>query len=147
MTFDVVIERVLGATQEVLRGLNGLLPQLSSSAIVITQHRLSEIVSDESVLLFVCRLNGTIVGSITLVVFSIPTGVRALIEDVIVDESVRGKQIGEKLVLHALNAAREKGSLTVDLTSRPQREAANKLYVKVGFQLRDTNVYRYILNK
>ena len=78
-----------------------------------------------------------------MVLFRIPTGVRAMIEDVVVDEALRGRGIGEALSREALKVARENGARTVDLTSRPSREAANRLYQRIGFKLRDTNVYRY----
>jgi ribosomal protein S18 acetylase RimI-like enzyme len=88
---------------------------------------------------------GQIVGSLTLVVFPIPTGARAWIEDVVVDASVRGKGVGEALNQKALELARNDGAVTVDLTSRPSREAANRLYQRIGFVKRDTNVYRFDL--
>ena len=84
-----------------------------------------------------------IVGTLTLVVFRIPTGVRAWIEDVVVDESARGRGVGEALTVAAIGLATGAGARTVDLTSRPTREAANRLYRRLGFELRDTNVYRY----
>jgi ribosomal protein S18 acetylase RimI-like enzyme len=88
---------------------------------------------------------GHIVGTLTLAMFRIPTGLRAWIEDVIVDNESRGKGIGEALTRAALEKAREAGARTVDLTSRPSREAANRLYQRVGFVRRDTNTYRYDL--
>jgi ribosomal protein S18 acetylase RimI-like enzyme len=94
---------------------------------------------------FVARVDGNIVGSLTLVTFRIPTGIRAWIEDVVVDESARGHGVGEALNQAAIEEARRKGAVTVDLTSRPSREAANRLYQRIGFVQRDTNVYRYSL--
>lgn len=88
---------------------------------------------------------GHIAGSLTLVLFRIPTGVRAWIEDVVVDESARRQGIGEALTTRAVELATEAGAKTVDLTSRPNREAANRLYAKLGFQLRETNVYRMVI--
>jgi ribosomal protein S18 acetylase RimI-like enzyme len=93
----------------------------------------------------VARLDGRIVGTLTLVVFRIPTGVRAWIEDVVVDDAARGHGVGELLNVRALEVARSKGAKTVDLTSRPSREAANRLYQRIGFQPRETNVYRFSL--
>jgi ribosomal protein S18 acetylase RimI-like enzyme len=89
------------------------------------------------------RDNGRIVGMLTLIVFRIPTGVRAWIEDVVVDETVRGRGVGEGLSQEAVRRAVELGARTVELTSRPSREAANRLYQRLGFALRDSNVYRY----
>ena len=88
---------------------------------------------------------GDIVGTLTLVVFRIPTAIRAWIEDVVVDESARGRGVGEALTAAALDRAKAAGARTVDLTSRPSREAANRLYQRLGFIGRDTNVYRYDL--
>ena len=89
--------------------------------------------------------DGRIVGTLTLAVFPIPTGVRAWIEDVVVDDSARGSGVGDALVDAAVAKAGAAGAKTVDLTSRPSREAANRLYVRKGFELRTTNVYRFSL--
>ena len=86
-----------------------------------------------------------ILGALTLIVFRIPTGVRAWIEDVVVDDAARGRGVGDALNRFALDLARSKGAKTVDLTSRPSREAANRLYRRLGFVARDTNVYRFVL--
>jgi ribosomal protein S18 acetylase RimI-like enzyme len=89
------------------------------------------------------KVDGVIVGSLTLVIFHIPTGIRAWIEDVVVDVDARGKGVGEALNKFALAEAKRQGATTVDLTSRPSREAANRLYQRLGFKARETNVYRY----
>ena len=110
-----------------------------------TDERLDLIVRSEAsiLLLAVDGDDGTILGTLTLVWFRIPTGVRAWIEDVVVDEAARGRGVGETLNLGALDRARALGARTVDLTSRPKREAANRLYKRIGFVPRDTNVYRF----
>jgi len=132
------------ASDEVLEALARLLPQLSSSAAPPTHAEVLEMVgSDASHLLLARGDDGTIVGSLTLVVFRIPTGVRAWIEDVVVDEAARGTGAGEALNRAALRLAAELGARTVDLTSRPSRVAANRLYQKLGFEPRETNIYRY----
>jgi ribosomal protein S18 acetylase RimI-like enzyme len=123
-----------------------LTPQLSRSNPPPARDELDEIVgSDASRLLIARDDDGTIVGSLTLVLFRIPTGIRAWIEDVVVDESARAKGVGESLNREALRIAKDAGAVTVDLTSRPSREAANRLYQRIGFKLRETNVYRYEL--
>ena len=106
---------------------------------------LEEIIRGNSTVLFAARIDGVIVGLLTLATFRIPTGVRAWIEDVVVDDLARGKGVGEALNRAALVKARQRGAKTVDLTSRPSREAANRLYQRIGFTRRDTNVYRYEL--
>ena len=93
--------------------------------------------------LLLARLGDAIVGTLTLVVFRIPTGVRAWIEDVVVDDAARGRGAGDALTRAAIAKAAELGVKTVDLTSRPSREAANRLYQRLGFELRETNAYRY----
>lgn len=142
MTVEIAAE----ATDEVLEALHRLIPQLSSSSIPVSAAELSDIVTSDSSTLFIARLDGRIVGSLTLATFRIPTGVRAWIEDVVVDENARGHGVGEALNRAALDEAKRRGAKTVDLTSRPSREAANRLYQRIGFVARDTNVYRYELS-
>jgi ribosomal protein S18 acetylase RimI-like enzyme len=124
-----------------------LLPLLSSSAPPPTDREVAEIIESPATTLFVAREGdgGPIVGTLTLVLFRIPSGIRAWIEDVIVDSDVRGRGCGEELTKVALDAARAAGARTVELTSRPSREAANRLYLRMGFKARETNVYRYDL--
>ena len=138
------IERITQITPEVVESFKYLVPQLSTSSAIPGEAELSEIAANDN--LFIARdpqLGGRIVGTLTLVIFRIPTGVRAWIEDVVVEESQRGKGVGEALTRAALDRAAELGSRTVDLTSRPSREAANRLYQRVGFKLRESNLYRY----
>lgn len=136
---DVANDRAL------LGALNRLLPQLSSSASPLTDDTLAAIVSSPASHLLVCEADGLMLGSLTLVVFPIPTGVRAWIEDVVVDGAARGRGVGAELNRFALELASQLGAKTVDLTSRPSREAANRLYQRLGFIERETNVYRYTL--
>jgi ribosomal protein S18 acetylase RimI-like enzyme len=133
------------ATPDLVAAVTRLLPQLSSSAPPPTPAQLEEIVSSPATQLLVARIDGEVVGALTLVVFRIPSGVRAWIEDVVVDEATRGQGVGEALNREALRLAAEKGAKTVELTSRPSREAANRLYQRLGFEARETNVYRYDL--
>ncbi|MDQ3570488.1 MAG: GNAT family N-acetyltransferase [Actinomycetota bacterium] len=141
----VVVEEVREVTAELAHALARLVPQLSRSSPPPAEADLAEMVDAGGTHLLVARLGDRepIVGSLTLVVFRIPTGTRAWIEDVVVDESTRGQGVGEALSRRALELAAEEGARTVDLTSRPSREAANRLYQRLGFERRDTNVYRY----
>jgi len=134
------------ATVELLDGVNRLLPQLSTSASALTIDQLRDIVSSPGTYLFIARNGDVIVGSLTLVTFVIPTGRRAWIEDVVVDETARGLGIGRALTQAAIDTSTEIGVRSIDLTSRPSREAANALYVKMGFVARDTNVYRFSID-
>jgi ribosomal protein S18 acetylase RimI-like enzyme len=138
-----VVEEVTAASAEVADALRALVPELSSSAPPLTDAALGEIVASPATVLFIARdAAKTIVGSLTLVVFGAPTGSRAWIEDVVVAPDARGQGVGAALVLEALERAAAVGARTVDLTSRASREAANRLYVRLGFVLRETNVYR-----
>ncbi len=140
-----VIEPASAATPEVVEAITRLLPLLSSSAPRPTAEQVGEIIASPATTLFLARDGeaGRIVGTLTLAMFRIPTGVRAWIEDVIVSEEVRGRRCGEVLTQAALDFAAEAGARTVELTSRPSRQAANRLYQRMGFQARETNVYRY----
>ena len=125
-----------------------LVPQLSRSNPPPSEEHVREMVASPAISQFVARADdGAIVGVSTLAVFRIPTGLRAWIEDVITDESIRGQGVGDSLTRAMLDRARELGCVTVDLTSRPSREAANRLYQRIGFQQRDTNVYRMTLER
>jgi ribosomal protein S18 acetylase RimI-like enzyme len=141
----VTIEIVSEVTDELVSAFVTLIPQLSSSNQPPTAAELSAIVADQGSALFVARADGRVVGSLTLATFRIPTGLRAWIEDVVVDGKARGMGVGDLLNRAALDEARRRGATTVDLTSRPSREAANRLYQRLGFKLRTTNVYRYDL--
>lgn len=141
----VAVEVVTEVTPELVEAMAALVPQLSSSAPPPTADELAEIVTSPATVLFVARVDGRIVGTLTLALFRIPTGLRAWIEDVVVDGTARGAGAGAALNLAALDEARRRGARTVDLTSRPSREAANRLYQRLGFRLRETNVYRFEL--
>lgn len=132
-------------TPEIVAAFERLIPQLSSSNPPPTEAELRQIVESDSTLLMLAEEDGVIMGSLTLALFRIPTGLRAWIEDVVVDSAARGKGVGKTLNRFALDEARRRGATTVDLTSRPSREAANRLYQRLGFVKRDTNVYRYDL--
>ncbi len=140
----VTVSEVDEVTTELVEAFDRLIPQLSSSSPGPSRADLEDIVSSAASALLVARdRSGSIVGSLTLAVFRVPTGLRAWIEDVVVDGSARGAGTGEALVRFAIRRADAAGARTVDLTSRPSREAANRLYRRVGFETRTTNVYRW----
>jgi ribosomal protein S18 acetylase RimI-like enzyme len=141
---EVVISVRVAASvdADLVAAVTALLPQLSRSAPPPTAEQLARIVADAATTLFVAEDDGKIVGSLTLVAFEIPTGRRAWIEDVVTDAAARGKGVASALVNAALAHAAEIGARTVDLTSRPDRTDANRLYVTLGFEQRTTNVYR-----
>jgi ribosomal protein S18 acetylase RimI-like enzyme len=133
-------------TPDLVQAFARLVPQLSSSSPPPSAAELQEMIDAPGTIVLVARdEDGSILGSLTRVVFRIPTGVRAWIEDVVVDGEARGKGVGEALNQAALAEARRRGARNVDLTSRPSREAANRLYQRLGFQPRETNVYRFSL--
>jgi ribosomal protein S18 acetylase RimI-like enzyme len=136
------------STPELAEAFARLLPQLSTSAPPPTQESLAIIIAAPSNTVLIARdstAGGRIVGTLTLVIFPIPTALRAWIEDVVVDSEARGRGVGEALTTLAVNIAKQRGAMTVDLTSRQSREAAHRLYEKAGFRVRDTSVYRYRL--
>ncbi len=131
-------------TPELVAAFRVLTPQLSTTAPAPGGHELAEMVRSPATILLMARDSDKgLVGSLTLVLFRIPTGVRAWIEDVVVDKDSRGRGVAEIMCREALNRASAAGARTVDLTSRPSREGANRLYRRLGFEQRDTNVYRW----
>ena len=150
----MTVELITAATPEIHEAMGRLIPQLSRSAAPMSEADVQRFLSQDSVHLFVFRPdeadaqgNRPILGMLSLVAFEIPTGVRAWVEDVVVDEAARGQGAGFALVEAAVEHAKKVGARTVDLTSRPSREAANRLYQRASFQLRETNVYRVTLEQ
>ncbi|MHB1987351.1 MAG: GNAT family N-acetyltransferase [Acidimicrobiales bacterium] len=141
---EVTVELVRSVTDDLTESIARLVPQLSSSAPPPTSAELAELVSSPGAVLFVAsQQENEILGMLALVTYRIPTGIRAVIEDVVVEERARGAGAGAALVGAALAEAKRRGARHVDLTSRPGRRAANRLYLKLGFVQRETNVYRY----
>ena len=149
------VELIEQSSPELVAAMERLIPQLSRSAKPLTAEQTQALVDQDSVYLFVFRTDkpviaadgneveaGTILGMLSLATFAIPTGVRAWVEDVVVDAGTRGMGAGQQLVEAAVAHAQKIGARTVDLTSRPSREAANRLYRRCGFELRENNVYR-----
>ena len=142
---SATIEIATESTNELVQAMAVLIPQLSKSNPPPSRADLNAIISSEASVLFIARVNGKIAGALTLATFRIPTGVRAWIEDVVVDADARGHGVGEALNMAAIAEARSRGAITVELTSRPSREAANRLYQRIGFVQRETNIYRFAL--
>ncbi|WP_433295492.1 GNAT family N-acetyltransferase [Actinoplanes sp. CA-030573] len=140
---SVEIEAVREVTDEVVKAFGRLLPQLSRSAPALDVQGIRELVAFPGNRVLIARLDGEIVGTLTLVTFPIPTGLRAWVEDVVVDSSARGHGVGAALTRQAVRLAQADGARTVDLTSRPSRAAANRLYERLGFEVRDSKVYRF----
>ena len=127
---------------DLVEAFERLIPQLSSSSPPPGRTGLEAIVDNPNSALLLATIDGKVVGSLTLAFYMIPTGLKAWIEDVVVDNEARGHGVGESLNLAAIEEARRRGSKDVSLTSRPSREAANRLYRRLGFEQRETNVYR-----
>ncbi|MDX2380367.1 MAG: GNAT family N-acetyltransferase [Acidimicrobiia bacterium] len=144
---SATVEIVEAVDDELVAAFDRLIPQLSSSSPPPSRAQLTEMVDNPQTVLFVARLDtssgGEIIGSLTLAFYRIPTGLKAWIEDVVVAESARGLRIGVALSEAALDEARRREAKDVNLSSRPAREAANRLYLRLGFDVRDTNMYRY----
>ena len=130
-------------TDEVLEALNVLLPQLSASALPLNVDDLIGVIESDSSHMLMADKCGRFIGTLTLVILEIPTGVKARIEDLVVNDKERGQGVGRMLIEQALVLALERGALTVSLTSNRSRKAANRLYQKAGFRKLDTNVYQY----
>jgi ribosomal protein S18 acetylase RimI-like enzyme len=138
------ITEIVDITDEVIGAFEALIPQLSSSSPPPDSDQLSEMAANPNTVLFGARDtdSGSLIGTLTLAFFRIPTGLQARIEDVVVDEAGRGKGVGRDLTNAAIARARAAGAKSVGLTSRPARQAANALYTSMGFEQRETNVYR-----
>ena len=136
--------RVAGVVDdELVAAFERLIPQLSSSSPPPSRDQLVELVENYDTVLFLAMVNGQIMGSLTLAFYRIPTGLKAWIEDVVVDDAARGRGLGAALNEAALREAERRGAKDVSLTSRPAKAAANRLYKRIGFEPRETNIYRY----
>jgi ribosomal protein S18 acetylase RimI-like enzyme len=142
---EAAIEQVTAVSDELLKAYERLLPQLSSTAEA-DEETLQHVIASPATTLLIARHGGQIVGMCTLATFYIPTGVRSWVEDVVVDENARGLGIGTALVKAAVHLAVDARARSVDLTSRPDRSEANLLYQRLGFNRRETNVYRLLLD-
>ncbi|NOT05470.1 MAG: GNAT family N-acetyltransferase [Anaerolineales bacterium] len=139
MQIDIVTQ----ADEELYNAFQRLVPQLTNNNPPPSLNDLAALVRDSSSTLMVARNErAEIIGALTLTVYRVPTGIRSIIEDVIVDNSARGQGIGEALMKRAIEVAREKGASNISLTSNPIRESANRLYLRVGFKKRETNAYQ-----
>jgi len=141
----ISVERAPSASDELVEALARLVPQLSRTSAPPDRDALAALLEQPEATLLVARDGDAVVGALTLLVFRIPTGVKARIEDVVVDEAARGRGAGEALTREALRLAADAGAVHVELSSNPTREAANRLYLRLGFDRRDTNVYRHRL--
>lgn len=130
-------------TDEVVAAFGRLLPQLSSSAKPLTHADITALRESPAVTVLLARCDGTLAGTLTLAMFPLPSGLRAWVEDVVTDEAFRGRGVGEALTRAAIRLAEEAGARTLDLTSRPSRAAAGRLYERTGFAQRESRVYRY----
>jgi ribosomal protein S18 acetylase RimI-like enzyme len=142
---EITVETCKSLTPEIFAAVSSLIGALSTTARSPSWEEINEVVTSPTTTLLLARDGSEVIGMLTLILVQIPTGLRGHIEDVVVAESHRKKGVGEALSKHALTIAQTKGARTVDLTSRPSREAANRLYQRLGFKLRDTCVYRYTL--
>ena len=138
---DIVVAEVVD--DELVEAFQRLIPQLSSSSPPPSREVLVDLVESPTTVLFLARIDGAILGALTLAFYRIPTGLKAWIEDVVVDAAARGRGVGALMNQAALAEAERRGAKDVSLTSRPERETANRLYLRLGFVARDTNVYRY----
>ena len=146
MACDIKIFEATTAENVYVDAINRLLVQLSSSPVLFTHEKLADIVASSSSHLFFAEHAGEIVGMLTIGEYLAPTGRKVWIEDVVVDEAMRGRSLGRMLVEHAIAYSKATGGGTLMLTSRPSRIAANKLYRSCGFEPKETNMYRMPLD-
>ena len=125
-----------------LASINNLLSQLSDSVHTITEEELNTLLSSSQSHLYVLESDGQFIGMTTLCLYQCPTGWKAWIEDVVVDQNYRGKGYGKVMIDKVIALCRNKGNMTLMLTSRPSRIVANQLYQSLGFEKRETNVYK-----
>ena len=138
------IEVAFAVTEELHRSLQRLIPQLTTNNTAPGWEELAALIDSKSSTLLIARHpdeKGEIVGILTLTIYRVPTGIRSIIEDVIVDENLRRQGIGAALLSQAIELARREGANSITLTSNPRREAANLLYQSMGFKRRETNAY------
>lgn len=140
------IKLLTDINQKTVEAFTKLITQLDDHAVPPTKEDLEKLTTSETSFLFVAVENGEILGTLTIGTYIIPTGTKVWIEDVVVDNTARGKGIGKQLLQHAIEFSKKRGWKKIDLTSRPTRIAANKLYRKLGFELRETNMYRISLH-
>lgn len=143
MSSKTNIKHVDSILENQLDDIHKLIRQLSTGAKLVEIERFNSLISSEGIVFFIAEDGAKIIGMLSLVYFKIPTGLRARIEDVVVDDSYRRQGIAESMSGAAIEHYKNSGARSLDLTSSPSREAANKLYLKLGFNLRDTNIYRY----
>ena len=136
------IKQLKEVTPEVILSFKELIPQLSEKNPIPAFDDIEEIIHSGNSLIFVAEENGKIIGTLTLIRYRIPSGMKTWIEDVVVDKNMRGKGIGKRLTQSAIDWAKKNNIEKIDLTSSPFRIEANELYQKIGFRKRDTNVYR-----
>lgn len=146
MACDIKIFEATTAENVYVDAINRLLVQLSSSPVLFTHEKLADIVASSSSHLFFAEHAGEIVGMLTIGEYLAPTGRKVWIEDVVVDEAMRGRSLGRMLVEHAITYSKTTGDGTLMLTSRPSRIAANRLYRSCGFEPKETNMYRMSLD-
>ncbi|MET9486187.1 GNAT family N-acetyltransferase [Nocardia sp. NPDC006630] len=140
---SVTVEVLTVVDEEIVEAFDRLLPQLSSTAQRLDREALARLIAAESTTMLVARGGGKIVGTLSLVMFAIPSGLRARVEDVVVDDSARGQGVGAALLEEAKVRAHDAGARTLDLTSRASRTSANRLYERLGFRPRESRVYRF----
>lgn len=137
------VEEVTKYSTGILDALNKLIPQLTTTKKTVKEKMLRSVIESDSVHLLVAENEGKVLGAVTLAIFPIPTDIRAVVEDIVVDATERGKGVGIQLMRMAIEFSKKKGVKIVNLTSNPNRIAANSLFQKMGFNKRETNVYRY----
>ena len=142
----VEIEAATEATEDLRAAFAKLLPQLNPELVPPDADRVRALIEDRSVSVLLAKDGAEVVGTATVIVYTTPFWIKARIDEVVVDQSARGKGVGEALVNACLDIARKRGAQVAELQSGKQRGAANRLYLRMGFELRDSNLYRLRLD-
>ena len=137
----IAVERVASCDPALVEAVARLLPQLSPDRAPPDLAALEALIADPQATLLAARSDGAVVGMATIAVYRKLTHVTARLEDVVVDEAARGRGVGAALVTAAIEEARRLGGRELELTTGPWREAANRLYPRLGFRRRETSVY------
>jgi GNAT superfamily N-acetyltransferase len=145
VTLELTVEAATRATSELEKALAVLMPQLNPALVGPTLEELTAVLADPAVTLLVATEGSDIVATATVIVYTTPAWTKARIEDLVVDEGRRGHGVGEALVKKCVSVARERGASVVELQSARRREVANRLYPRLGFERRESNVYRMVI--
>jgi len=143
---NMYIEKASEVSDELFEAVQRLVPQLGQHKIIPSRNELASLLNSEASSLWIAKYpddHGKLAGILTIAIYRVPTGLRSIVEDVVVDQDFRRLGIADALMRAAIEYVRDLGVDGISLTSNPKREAANKLYQAMGFERRETNSYYF----